>query len=265
MIPQRRPVIAGNWKMNKTASEAIELVNGLKRNLYDQDSIEIVVCPPFTALSEVSEVLGESNIGLGAQNLFWELKGAYTGEISVLMLKELGCRYCIIGHSERRQYFGETDESVAKKVRRTLDEKLIPILCVGERLKEREENKTFEVIRQQIVKGLSLVSKSELSLVMIAYEPVWAIGTGRNATPQQAQEVHIYVRTLVGELFDKDFAIDLRIQYGGSVNPDNIAQLMKEPDVDGALVGGASLSVDSFVHIVKTTRQVYHQLATRHA
>src|SRR3989338_68484 len=185
---QRKPIIVGNWKMNKKISEALELVNGLKRELCDEEEIEVVVCPPYTALSEVGELLGECCIGLGAQDFFWEPSGAYTGEISASMLKEAGCRYVIIGHSERRQYFGETNDSVAKKVRRALDEKLIPIVCVGERLEEREKGKTFEVVKDHVANGLSLVKKDEIHEVVIAYEPVWAIGTGKTATAGQAEE-----------------------------------------------------------------------------
>jgi len=251
MNPQRKPIIAGNWKMNKTISEAIELVNGLKRELCDEEEIEVVVCPPYTVLSEVGELLGECCIGLGAQDLFWESNGAYTGEISASMLKDAGCRYVIIGHSERRQYFGETNDRVAKKVRRALDEKLIPIVCVGERLEEREKGKTFEVVKDHLVNGLSLTKKEELHEVVIAYEPVWAIGTGKNATAAQAEEVHSFIRKLLGDLFDKSSAAKVRIQYGGSVKPENIAELMEQKDVDGALVGGASLTIESFSQIVK--------------
>jgi len=252
---QRIPVIAGNWKMNKTIPEAIELMTGLKRELSNQSGVEIIVCPPYTALSEVGELLGESNIVLGAQDLFWETQGAYTGEVSAGMLKDAGCRYVIIGHSERRQYFGETHETVAKKARRALDEKLIPILCVGEQLQQREEGNTFDVIREHITQGLASIKREELAEVIIAYEPVWAIGTGKNATAQQAQEVHAFIRKLLGELFDKTTAAKVRIQYGGSVKPENIAELMDEADVDGALVGGASLEIDSFSQIVKRSRR----------
>lgn len=248
---QRKPIIAGNWKMNKKISEALELVNGLKRELCDEERIEVVVCPPYTALSEVGELLEESCIKLGAQDLFWEPNGAYTGEISASMLKEVGCRYVIIGHSERRQYFGETDDKVAKKVRRALDEKLIPIVCVGECLQEREQEKTFEVVKGQVTIGLSLVKKEEVYEVVIAYEPVWAIGTGKNATAGQAEEIHSFIRKLLGEMFDKTAAAKVRIQYGGSVKPENIAELMEEEDVDGALVGGASLTIEGFSQIVK--------------
>ncbi len=247
----RKPIIAGNWKMNKKISEALELVNGLKRELCDEEEIEVVVCPPYTALSEVGELLGECGIGLGAQDLFWESSGAYTGEISASMLKEAGCRYVIIGHSERRQYFKETNDSVAKKVRRALDEKLIPIVCVGERLEEREKGKTFEVVKDHVANGLSLVRKEELHEVVIAYEPVWAIGTGKNATAGQAEEVHSFIRKLLGEVFDKTAAAKVRIQYGGSVKPENIIELMEEENVDGALVGGASLTIEGFSQIVK--------------
>ncbi len=248
---QRKPIITGNWKMNQKISEAIELVNGLKRELYDEEGIEIVICPPYTALSELGESLQDSNIQLGAQDLFWESSGAYTGEVSASMLKDVGCRYVIIGHSERRHYLGETNEMVAKKVRRALDEKLIPIVCVGERLEEREEGKTFEVVKDHLANGLSLVKKEEIHEVVIAYEPVWAIGTGKNATAGQAEEVHAFIRKLLGDVFDKTAAARVRIQYGGSVKPENIAELMEEEDVNGALVGGASLTIEGFSQIVK--------------
>lgn len=254
MNPQRRPIIAGNWKMNKKIGEAIELVAGLKRELSGEEEIEIVVCPPYTALSEVGELLVSSNIALGGQDLFWEANGAYTGEISASMLKDAGCRYVIIGHSERRQYFGETNETVAKKVRRALDEGLIPIVCVGERLEEREKGKTFEVVKGHVIGGLSLVKKEEIHKIVIAYEPVWAIGTGKNATAGQAEEVHSFIRKLLGDLFDKTAASKVRIQYGGSVKPENTAELMSQENVDGALVGGASLTIESFSQIIKGAR-----------
>lgn len=256
MNSQRRPIIAGNWKMNKTIPEALELVNGLKRELSNEDGIDIVVCPPFTALSEIGDLLHESNIGLGAQDLFWEKSGAYTGEVSAGMLRDVGCHYALIGHSERRQRFGETHEAVSRKVRSALDEKLFPVICVGERLEQREEGKTFEVVKEHVEKGLALVKIEELSNLIIAYEPVWAIGTGRNATASQAQEVHAFIRNLLGQFYDKTNAAKVRIQYGGSVKPENITELMREEDVDGALVGGASLALDSFSEIVKQAHRL---------
>lgn len=239
--------------MYKTISEAIELANGLKRNLYDIQDIEIVVCPPFTCLDQVSEVIAESNIKLGAQNMYGQEEGAFTGEISPVMLKELGCQYVIIGHSERRQYFSETNEMVNQKVKSALKHNLTPIVCVGERLEERKANKTFEVVKNHIKNGLKDIPVGELSRIVIAYEPVWAIGTGLTAKPEQAQEVHSFIRKLLCEMSDAQTAQDITIQYGGSVKPENIKDLIKEKDIDGALVGGASLKIESFVEIVKNS------------
>ena len=247
----RRNIIAGNWKLNKTNLEAIDLVTLLKRDLSDINDIDIVVCPPFTALSDVNDVLSESNIGLGAQNLYWEESGAFTGEISAPMIKSAGARYLIIGHSERRQFFGETDQTVNKKVKAALKTELIPIVCIGETLKEREQNKTFEIIKTQFSDSLAGFTKNEIETMVIAYEPVWAIGTGKTATPQQAQEVHKFIRDLLIKKYGQATAVRVRIQYGGSVKPDNIAELMSQEDIDGALVGGASLQHESFVKIVK--------------
>jgi len=247
----RKYIIAGNWKMNKTIGEAIELANGLKRELFKIDNVDIVLCPPFTALSEVSETVTGSNIDLGAQNLHWEESGAYTGETSASMLKDAGCKYVIIGHSERRKYFGETNDSVNKRVKKAIASNLFPIMCVGETLEEREAGKTLDVVKSHVEGGLKDLSKPDMQKTIIAYEPVWAIGTGKNATPKQAQEVHQFIRGLIVKLFDKDTADVVRIQYGGSVKPDNISELINQNDIDGALVGGASLKVDSFTKLVK--------------
>ena len=251
----RKPIIAGNWKMNKTVSEALELVNGIKNVLRDIKEVEIVVCPPATGLSEVAGVLQGSNIGLGAQNVYWQDSGAYTGEISCLMLKEIGCRYVIIGHSERRKYFDETNNSVNKKVKTVLKYNLTPIVCVGERLKQREANQTFEVVKDHVQGALQGFSAEEVKRMVVAYEPVWAIGTGKTATPQQAQEVHAFIRKLLQELYSQEVADFVRIQYGGSIKPDNITDLMAQADVDGGLVGGASLNLDSFVEIIQEARK----------
>jgi len=247
----RKTIIAGNWKMNKTILEAIDLVNVLKRQLYDVSDVDIVVCPPYAALSDVHEILNESNIALGAQNLFWEDSGAFTGEVSAPMLKSAGAEYVIIGHSERRQFFGETNQDIFKKTKAALRHGLIPIVCVGENLEEREKNQTFKVIEKQMKEGLSDFSVKELEKIVIAYEPVWAIGTGKTATKEQAQEVHKFIRTLLSKMYNEEIASTIRIQYGGSVKPENIAELVSQPDIDGALVGGASLKDDSFVKIVK--------------
>ncbi len=249
----RKIIIAGNWKMNKTQIEAIEFVNQLKRAIADIQEVDIVVCPPFTALADVKDVLLESNIGLGAQNLFWEDSGAYTGEVSAPMLKSLDVQYVIIGHSERRQYFQETDATVNKRLKSALKHGLIPIVCIGETLAEREAGKTFVVIKTQCLGGLQGISSEEMKKIILAYEPVWAIGTGKTATPQQAQEVHAFIRRQLQEMFDEETAAEVRIQYGGSVKPDNTNDLMSQPDIDGALVGGASLKADSFVDIIKNS------------
>lgn len=254
----RKPIIAGNWKMYKTISEAIELANGLKRELFDLDSqdIDIVICPPYTALSEVYEVIADSNIQLGAQDLHWEQEGAFTGEVSALMLKDVGVKFVIIGHSERRQYFGETNETVNKKIKAVLKCGLNPIVCMGETLSERESDKTFKVLDDHIQNGLKDINEQDILKIVIAYEPVWAIGTGKNATAQQAQEAQKYIRDLLKSKYNKDIASNIRIQYGGSVKPENITELMSQPDVDGALVGGASLLVESFAKIVRSASQV---------
>jgi len=247
----RRIIIAGNWKMNKNIGESIDLANSIKRSLYDVEDVEIVVCPPFTSLSDVNEITLETNIKLGAQDCYWEKDGAFTGEVSASMLKSVGCEYCIIGHSERRQFFGETNESVNKKLKALLKEDIKPIVCVGEKLGERKSGKTFDVIKDHVVNSLAGISKEEILKVVIAYEPVWAIGTGVNATREQAQEVHKYIRTLLRDIFGEEAAKSVRIQYGGSVKPENIKELISQEDVDGALVGGASLKAESFVQLVK--------------
>lgn len=247
----RRIIIAGNWKMNKNIGESIDLANSIKRSLYDIEEVEIVVCPPFTSLSDVNEITMETNIKLGAQDCFWEKEGAFTGEISAGMLKNVGCEYCIIGHSERRQFFGETNETVNKKLKSLLKENLKPIVCVGEKLEERKSGRTFDVIKDHVVNSLAGISKEEMLKTVIAYEPVWAIGTGVNATKEQAEEAHKYIRTLLGQIHGDEIAKSVRIQYGGSVKPENIKELISQEDVDGALVGGASLKADSFVQLVK--------------
>ena len=250
----RKTVIAGNWKMNKTTTEAIDLANGLKRELYAIEDIEIILCPPFTALDEVAEIVNGSNMTLGAQNMHWEASGAFTGEISGSMLKSLGCQYVILGHSERRQYFFETNEIVNKKTKVALRLGLLPIVCVGENLNERKSGKTFDVIEDHVKNSLSGFTEEDMQKVIIAYEPVWAIGTGNTATPEQAQEVHKFIRTLLAKLFSSNLAEQVVILYGGSVKPDNTKELMSQEDIDGALVGGASLDVKSFSEIVRQAR-----------
>jgi triosephosphate isomerase len=247
----RRPLIAGNWKMHKNVSESVALVSQLKEMVADAKGVEVVVAPPFTALAAVAQVLKGSNILLSAQNTFWEESGAYTGEVSPSMLKDIGCACTIIGHSERRQYFGETNETVNKKLKTSLKASLLPIVCIGETLEEREIGKTLKVIEEQVRGGLKGLSSAEMEKVVIAYEPVWAIGTGKTATSEQAQEVHLFIRKVIAELFGSKLAESLRILYGGSVKADTIDELMAQKDIDGALVGGASLKADSFARIVK--------------
>ena len=250
MNKKRIPIIAGNWKMNKTSAEARDLAGKLKPLVSGVKDREIVLGPPFTALAAVAETIKGSNIALSAQNMHWEDKGAFTGEISAEMLLDLGCKYVIIGHSERRQYFGETDETVNKKVRQALKKGLSPILCVGETLAEREAGKLNELISRQVTDGLKDVGAEDMKKIVAAYEPVWAIGTGKTATPEQANEVHSLIREKVRSLFGKELAEGLRIQYGGSVTPDNVSSLMAMPDIDGALVGGASLKPETFAALV---------------
>ena len=246
----RIPVIAGNWKLFKTIGEATALINELKPLVARAEGVEIVVAPVFTALSRVSEAASGSNINLAAQNCFWQEEGAFTGEVAPKLLKDAGCSHVIIGHSERRQYFGETDETVNKKTKAVIAAGLTAILCVGETLAERESEKTFSVIETQIQSGLEGLSPEIVARVIIAYEPVWAIGTGKTASDEQAQEVHSFIRNLVARLFGQSTADAVRILYGGSVKPDNVKGLMAQADIDGALVGGASLKADSFAAIV---------------
>jgi triosephosphate isomerase len=253
MNKQRVPIIAGNWKMNKTATEARELAAKLVPLVSGIKDREIVLAPPFTALAAVAGAIKGTNISLAAQNLHGEDKGAFTGEISAEMLLDSGCKYVIIGHSERRQYFGETDETVNKKVKQALKKGLLPIVCVGETLAEREAGKLHEIINRQVAGGLKDLSADDMKKAVLAYEPVWAIGTGKTATPEQANEVHALIRQKVRSLYNAEIAEGLRIQYGGSVTPENASSLMAMPDIDGALVGGASLKPESFAALVKFT------------
>ena len=253
MQKQRKLIIAGNWKMNKTVAEALDLVQGLKRELASVKEVDVVVCPPFTALESVSKAILDSNIRLGAQNMSEHAGGAYTGEVAVSMLKEFSVRYVILGHSERRQYQKEPDALIAQKALAAHAASVKPIVCVGETLEERESGRMEKVIGTQLKGSLAGLSKEQMLETIVAYEPVWAIGTGRNATPQQAQDVHAFIRQTLVTLFDDAVSKRVRIQYGGSVKAANARELMGQPDVDGALVGGAALEVRSFSDIVKNS------------
>jgi triosephosphate isomerase len=246
----RRPLIAGNWKMNLDRAAAVALAEGVARRSGEFEGVELAVCPPSVYLDAVGRVIAGSKVALGAQNMYFESNGAYTGETSASMLCDLGCRYVILGHSERRHILGETDQDVNKKVHAALAAGLTPIVCVGELLAEREDGRTLEVIRRQFNESLDGLSAEQLAGLVIAYEPVWAIGTGRVATTEQAEEVHLDLRKIMQERYNAQVAQSVRIQYGGSVKPDNAADLLAQPDIDGALVGGASLKVDAFLGIV---------------
>lgn len=246
----KKPLIAANWKLNCTVPEALMLVAGLERHLKIASIVDVVVAPPFTALYSVGIMLADSGIILAGQDIYWEEKGAYTGEISGTLLKDVGCEYVIIGHSERRKYFRETDDIVNKKLYAALRNALIPIMCIGETLEEREANKTFDVLEQQIKGGLAGFLQKDLENFVIAYEPVWAIGTGKNATPEQAEEAHHFIRNLLAKIYDAPTANGVRILYGGSVKASNCKELLTQPNIDGALVGGASLDAKGFADIV---------------
>lgn len=253
MNKERKLLIAGNWKMNKTVAEALDLVQGLRRELAGVKEVDILVCPPFTALSEVSKAILDSNIRLGAQNMSENNSGAFTGEISAAMLREFSVRYVILGHSERRQFQKESDALIAKKALAAHAASLKPIVCVGETLAEREAGQAESVIGTQLKGSLAGLTKAQMEETVLAYEPVWAIGTGKTATTQQAQDIHAFIRKTLVSLFDEATARRVRIQYGGSVKAANARELMSQPDVDGALVGGAALEVRSFSDIVKNS------------
>ena len=248
----RKKVVAGNWKMNNDLNGTVNLISDIKKELSGKIvNAEIIVCPPFTNLETTKALLKDSKIKLGAQNIFYEDSGAFTGEISADMLISAGCEYVIIGHSERRTIFGEDDKSINKKIKTAIRKNLKPIFCVGETLQEREKGITFKILESQLKNGLDGISENELENLIVAYEPVWAIGTGKNATPEQAQEVHNFIRTLIAKIYSENFAGQLVIQYGGSVKADNAKELLSQPDIDGALVGGACLKADSFVKIIE--------------
>ncbi len=247
----RNTVIAGNWKMNKSIAEAVALVNELKARLTDVSDVTVVVCPTFLCVKTVADELKNTNIHVGAQNMHWETSGAFTGEVSAEMLLEAGAEYVIIGHSERRQYFGETNETVNKKVKKALDAGLKPIVCVGEMLEDREAGNTEKVVDDHVTNGLAGISADDMKNVIIAYEPVWAIGTGKTATPEQAQEVHAFIRRRIAEIWDEETAEAVVIQYGGSMKPENVKELLAQKDIDGGLIGGAALKADSFEALAK--------------
>ena len=248
----RKQIIAGNWKMHTDLAEATILVEGIKAALTEGEvSREVVVCPPFTGLSTVADLIEDTEVRLGAQNMYFEPKGAFTGEVSPLMLTDVGCHYVILGHSERREYFGETDALINQKIKAAFQYDLIPILCVGESLAQREANETQTFINSQLTAGLADLTAEQVSQMVIAYEPIWAIGTGKTATAEQAGEVCTAIRAKVAELFDKETAEVLRIQYGGSVKGSNAQEILSQLDIDGALVGGASLKADDFMVIIK--------------
>ena len=250
----RKTVIAGNWKMNNDLAQSGKLIVELKNLLQNEKpNCDVIVCPPYTSLSDASKLIKSSAIKLGAQNMYFEDSGAYTGEVSASMLKSAGCEYVILGHSERRHIFGETDEMINKKIKKALAAGLKPIFCIGELLEERETGITNDVIKRQALGGLADITEEEMKKIIIAYEPVWAIGTGKTATPAQAQEVHEFIRDLIEVDYSLEIANDVTIQYGGSVKPDNAKELLSQKDIDGALVGGACLKADSFMGIIKAS------------
>ena len=249
----RKKVIAGNWKMNKDLTESQNLISKLVSDLGTEKlNCEVIICPPFTSLSEAAHLIKGSVIKLGAQNVHFEESGAFTGEVSSAMLKSVGCEFVIAGHSERRALFGETDQLVNKKIKKILSGGLKPIFCVGETLEERESGVMKDVVKRQVTEGLKDITANQLADIIVAYEPVWAIGTGKTATPDQAEEVHAFIRGLIEENYSADAAENMTIQYGGSVKPDNAADLLSQKDIDGALVGGACLKSDSFISIIKS-------------
>jgi len=249
----RNKIIAGNWKMFNNLNESIALISDIKQELVNADfNCKVVVCPPFTSLETASALLKDSPVEVGAQNMYYEESGAFTAEISSSMLLSVGCKYVILGHSERRTIFNESDEVINKKVKKALVAGLTPIFCIGETLSERESNQTEKVIEAQVRKGLDGIASDDFVKIVIAYEPVWAIGTGKTASPAQAQEVHAFIRNLLTELYSKELADQTVIQYGGSVKPENAKELLSQPDIDGALVGGACLKAKSFVDIIKS-------------
>lgn len=245
----RKPIIAGNWKMNLTIKDAVKFVEDIKNEVSNTD-VESCICAPFTFLKDLKEAVNGTNIKIAAQNMHFEDSGAFTGEISAPMLKEIGVDYCVIGHSERREYFAETDETINKKLKQAFKYDIVPILCVGETLEQRENGITNDIVKKQVVSDIDGLDKSLVSKLVIAYEPIWAIGTGKTATSKQANEVISYIREVINDLYDDEVSENIRIQYGGSVKPDNVEEIMNESDIDGALVGGASLKASDFIKLV---------------
>ncbi len=258
-MTNQKPFIAGNWKLYKTSSEAVELVSALQEKYDEFEGAQMVVIPPFTALCDVHITLQGSPIQIGGQNVYWEDEGAYTGEISARMLKDIGCTYVVIGHSERRQYFGETNATVNKKIKAALAQDLTPIMCLGESLEEREKGETINKVETQISEGFEGFDAETVQKIIIAYEPIWAIGTGLTATPEQAQEVHSFIRKELSEKYGNETGAYAIILYGGSVKPANTFSLLKEKDINGALVGGASLNAESFIEIAKEAIKAYRE------
>lgn len=251
----RTKVVAGNWKMNNDINSSVTLINEIKKELTSKNlNVQVIICPPFISLETANVLIKDTTIKLGAQNMYYEPSGAFTGEISPVMLKSVGCEYVILGHSERRTIFLESNQLINKKIQAAVKHSLKPIFCIGETLEEREKGITFNVVETQIREGLDGLSEVDLASLIIAYEPVWAIGTGKNATPEQAEEVHKFIRELIAKIYSKEFADKLIIQYGGSVKPENSKDLMLQPDIDGALVGGACLKADSFIKIIESAQ-----------
>jgi len=252
----RKKIIAGNWKMNKTIAEAVSFARDLKVRTFDINKTEIIICPPFTALNATREIIKGSRIRIGAQNVHWESSGAFTGEVSAEMLESAGCEYVIIGHSERRQYFGETNQTINQKIKHTLTTGLTSIVCFGETLQQRQEGLTKQVVKIQLEEGLEGFTAANMQRIVLAYEPVWAIGTGVTATPEQAEEVHEFIRELIREMFIPQTSESLHILYGGSANPENIKTLLSQNNIDGGLIGGASLKLESFTEMIKIAEEI---------
>lgn len=247
----RKPLIAGNWKLNKGGKDALELSNSIREGTKDIDNVDVLICPPFTALTEVYNVIKDSSVKLGAQDCFYEMKGAYTGEISPLFLVDTGCEYVIVGHSERRKYFAEKEDTIGMKLKSAISVGLNTILCVGEKLEERENGKASDVVKMQLEGSLSVMPEDYIQKITIAYEPVWAIGTGKTCEPDTAERMHQFIRGWIGEKFGVEAGKNIRILYGGSIKPENISSLIEKQNIDGGLVGGASLSSESFLEIIR--------------